>query len=164
VVGRVNAGTRRQARKGRRENASCPGRVRQPRDGGASSIELVLLAPLVILCILLIGQFAMWYQARHIAIAAAQYGARYARDAPQGQAWQAQAQSEALTYARQLGGTLLQGESAVPVSNASNRGITVTAGVPRIVPIPGLNLHVKETSEGPIECFRTTLNTSNCAG
>jgi Flp pilus assembly protein TadG len=163
-MGRVSPAARRQARKGRQENDSCPGRVRKPRDGGASSIELVLLAPLVILCILLIGQFAMWYQARHVAIAAAQYGARYARDTPQGDDWQVTAQSEALQYARMLGGTLLQGESVTPVSNGSNRGVTVTAGVPRIVPIPGLNLQVKETSEGPTECFRAADNTSNCAG
>jgi Flp pilus assembly protein TadG len=144
------------------DSGPAPERRGSP-DSGASSIELVLLAPLVIVCILLIGQFAMWYQARHIAIAAAQYGARYARDTPQGEPWQATAQTQALQYARQLGGTLLQGESAVPITDGSNRGVTVTAGVPRIVPIPGLNLQVKETSEGPIECFRASDNTSNCA-
>jgi Flp pilus assembly protein TadG len=146
------------------ESRDGSGRASGPRDGGASSIELVLLAPLVILCILLIGQFAMWYQARHVAIAAAQDGARYARDTPQGQPWQATAQTQALQYAKQLGGTLLQGESALPVSDGSNRGVTVTATVPRIVPIPGFNLRVRETSEGPIECFRATGNTANCSG
>lgn len=164
MAGRVIKSARRRVQAARLDTALPSDQLCEPRDKGASSIELVLLAPIVILCILLIGQFAMWYQARHIAIAAAQYGARYARDTPQGQAWAGLARTEALQYAQQLGGTLLQGENATPVTNGSNRGVTVTATVPRIVPLPGFTLQVSETSEGPIECFRVTGDTSNCSG
>ena len=95
--------------------AGPPGRAgpaRDRRERGASSIELVLLAPIVILSILLVGQFAMWYQARHVAIAAAQAGARVARDTAQGRPWAGPAITAAQSYAQQLGGSLLQGASA----------------------------------------------------
>ncbi|HEY3733709.1 MAG TPA: TadE family protein [Streptosporangiaceae bacterium] len=140
--------------------------MQQRGDSGASSIELVILAPIVILSILLIGQFAMWYQARHVAIAAAQAGARVARDAPQasGQAWQGQATAAALTLAHQLGGSLLQGSSAQPVGGGSQRGVEVSGTAPSIIPIPGLTFHINETSEGPTECFRPSGDTARCAG
>src|SRR5207237_5407132 len=98
---------------------------REQRDRGASSIELVLLAPLVILSILLVGQFAMWYQARHVAIAAAQAGARVARDTAQGLPWEGPATTAAQGYAQQLGGSLLQGSSARAVSTGNVRGVEV---------------------------------------
>ena len=170
MAGRVSV-ARRQAREYRPDTKDSPGQVREPRDHqereqrdkGASSIELVLLAPLVILCILLIGQFAMWYQARHVAIAAAQAGARTARDTPNGP-WAAAAESSAMQLAQQLGGTLLQGENARAVTSGSNRGVRVTAVVPRIIPIPGMTFKVSETSMGPIECFRASGDTQQCAG
>jgi hypothetical protein len=133
-------------------------------DRGASSIELVLLTPLVILSILLIGQFTMWYQARHIAIAAAQDGARYARDTPQGQSWQGTATAEAEGYARQIGGSLLRNTSATAIGSGSQRGVEVTGVVPSIIPIPGLSFRIDEVSEGPTECFRPSTDTALCAG
>lgn len=133
-------------------------------DGGASSIELVLLAPLVILGILLIGQFALWYQARHVAIAAAQAGARVARDTVQGLPWAGPATTAAQSYARQLGGSLLQDTSARPVGGASVRGVEVMGTAPSIVPVPGLTFRIDETSEGPAECFRPSGDPALCAG
>jgi hypothetical protein len=158
----VNRGARHPVQECSQETTDRPGQVREPRDKGASSIELVLLAPLVILCILFIGQFLMWYQARHVAIAAAQYAARYARDTQDG--WQGVTQTEGLQYVHQLGGSLLSNEQVRPVEDGGNRGATVIADVPRIVPIPGLTFSVNETSEGPIECFRVAGDTTNCAG
>lgn len=145
----------------------CPGltgRLRDRRDGGASSIELVLLAPLVILVILLVGQFAMWYQARHVAIAAAQAGARVARDTQQGQTWQGPAITAAETYAQQVGGSLLRDSNAATVGGGNMRGVTVTGTAPSIIPIPGLSFTINETSEGPTECFRPSGEPQTCAG
>ena len=141
---RVNRATWRQAR-------------------GASSIELVLLAPIVILCILLVGQFAMWYQARHVAIAAAQEGAREARDLAQGIPWQGPAVVVATNYAHQIGGSLLKGVSATPVGNGDQRGVTVSGTAPSILPLPW-TFRISETSEGPTECFRPSGNTQQCSG
>jgi Flp pilus assembly protein TadG len=140
------------------------GQVRERRDNGASSIELVLLAPLVILSILLIGQFAMWYQARHVAIAAAQAGARVARDTEQGLSWAGPATTAAQSYARQLGGSLLQDASARPVGAGNVRGVEVVGNAPSILPIPGLTFRIDETSQGPAECFRPSGDAALCAG
>jgi Flp pilus assembly protein TadG len=153
---------RRLARRSRPESPDHDGQVRERQDGGASSIELVLLAPLVILCILLVGQFAMWYQARHVAIAAAQAGARVARDTQQGQPWQGPATSAATSYAKQLGGKLLTGTSAIAIGGASQRGVQVTGTAPSIV--PGMTFRISETSQGPAECFRPSGNPTTCAG
>jgi Flp pilus assembly protein TadG len=147
--------------------ARTPGRAgpeREQRDRGASSIELVLLAPLVILSILLVGQFAMWYQARHVAIAAAQAGARVARDTTQGLPWEGPATTAAQGYAQQLGGSLLQGSSARAVSTGNVRGVEVVGTAPSIIPIPGLTFRIDETSEGPTECFRPSREPAQCAG
>jgi TadE-like protein len=140
------------------------GPVREQRDSGASSIELVLLAPLVILSILLVGQFAMWYQARHVAIAAAQAGARVARDTVQGLPWEGPAATAAQGYAQQLGGSLLQGSSARAVGSGNVRGVEVVGTAPSIIPIPGLTFRIDETSEGPTECFRPSGDPAQCAG
>ena len=136
----------------------------EPGDRGASSIELVLLAPIVILVILLVGQFAMWYQARHVAIAAAQAGARVARDTVQGQPWQGPAVTAAMSYASKVGGSLLSGSSAQAVGDNTQRGVEVTGNAPSIVPIPGLTFRIHETSMGPTECFRPSGETARCSG
>lgn len=153
---------RRLARRSRPESPDHDGQVRERPDGGASSIELVLLAPLVILCILLVGQFAMWYQARHVAIAAAQAGARVARDTQQGQPWQGPATSAAMSYAQQLGGKLLTGTSATAIGGVGQRGVTVSGTAPSIV--PGMTFRISETSQGPTECFRPNGSLTTCAG
>jgi Flp pilus assembly protein TadG len=147
--------------------ARIPGRAGlepEQRDRGASSIELALLAPLVILSILLVGQFAMWYQARHVAIAAAQAGARVARDTAQGLPWEGPAATAAQGYAQQLGGSLLQGSSARAVGGGNMRGVEVVGTAPSIIPIPGLTFRIDETSEGPTECFRPSGEPGQCAG
>lgn len=146
----------------RPQDRAAPARER--RDSGASSIELVLLAPLVILTILLVGQFALWYQARHVAIAAAQAGARVARDTRQGLPWEGPATTAAQDYARQLGGSLLQGTSARAVGGGNVRGVEVVGTAPSIIPIPGLTFRIDETSEGPAECFRPSGQAAQCAG
>jgi Flp pilus assembly protein TadG len=163
VAGRGDL-ARRPAGKRSAAPADRAGPPAQQRDSGASSIELVLLAPLVIVSILLVGQFAMWYQARHVAIAAAQAGARVARDTAQGLPWQDPAATAAQHYARQLGGSLLQGSSARAVGGGNVRGVEVVGTAPRIIPVPGLTFRIDETSEGPTECFRPSTQPAQCAG
>ena len=49
-------------------------------DRGASAVELAILAPALIFASLLIVQFAIWFDARHAALAAAQQGDLVARE------------------------------------------------------------------------------------
>src|SRR6266498_301586 len=59
---------------------SSPGSA-APDDHGSSAIELAILAPMLLAMIWLTIQFALWYQGRQVALAAAQLGARVASQA-----------------------------------------------------------------------------------
>ena len=57
-----------------------PGVARRPGgDRGSSAVELVILTPVLLALIWLIIQYALYYQGRQVALAAAQIGARVAR-------------------------------------------------------------------------------------
>src|SRR5579859_7692911 len=49
-------------------------------DRGASVVELAVLAPALMVLCMLILQFGLWFNARQVAVAAAQAGATYARE------------------------------------------------------------------------------------
>ena len=68
-------------------------------DRGASAVELAILAPALIFVSLLIVQFAIWFDARHAALAAAQQGDLVAREnaATNPGGWQPLAQNAATT-------------------------------------------------------------------
>ena len=76
----------------RRPGTRRPGRWSRLRlfgrgtDRGASAVELVILAPALIFVSMLIVQFALWLDATHAALAAAQEGDRAARTAEFNQA------------------------------------------------------------------------------
>jgi Flp pilus assembly protein TadG len=130
-------------------------------DRGASSLELAILTPILILVILLVIQFAMVYHARHVALAAAQHGARIARDTPQG-AWESQAETEAQSYAGKIGPDVLGGVHAQAYEDQNQqRWVTVTGTAVKIV--PGITIRVRQRSGGPIECYRPDIGAAtNC--
>src|SRR5579859_2140091 len=73
-------------------------RIGEP-DRGSSAVELAILAPALIMMTMLIIQFAIWFDARHAALAAAQAGDRIARaEAATNQAWASDAENEANSY------------------------------------------------------------------
>jgi Flp pilus assembly protein TadG len=133
-------------------------RVRRAATGdrGASAIELAILAPILLGLIFLAVQFALWYQGRQVALAAAQDGNRIAREqAEVSGGWQAAAESDARNYYAQLGTKVLgDGVSALTEQDGSQVQTTVTGQVALIAPFPGLTLTIRETARGPIECFR----------
>lgn len=131
---------------------------RTPADSGASSIELALLTPVLLAVIALVIQFALVYHARHVALAAAQAGARVARssDTP---SWQDDAEQRAYRYVDLIGPGLLDRSDRVARASrwvdgtgAPMAAVQVSGTAPTIV--PGLHLQVRERSEGPVESFR----------
>jgi Flp pilus assembly protein TadG len=145
----------RPARVCRGHQAKQAGRV---RDRGASAIELAFLAPMLLLLIWLAIQYALYYQGRQVALAAAQIGARVAREeAETVPGWQANAVNQAESYYDGLGTKVLgRGISATAIRNGSNVQVTVTGHAASI--LFGLSLPIHETAGGPIECFRPDLN------
>jgi Flp pilus assembly protein TadG len=127
---------------------------RVARDRGASAVELAILAPALIFASLLIIQFALWFDARHAALAAAQEGDLVAReDAFANQAgWPALAQTAATNYYQGLDTSLLSAVTAqaTPGTVAETVSVTVSGKLTGVWP-----LTITETVTGPIECFRT---------
>ena len=146
-----------------RRLAACRARCRQlGTDRGASAVELAILAPALIFASILIIQFALWFDARHAALAAAQEGDLVAREYasvnPAG--WPELAQNAATSYYSGLDTSLI---SQVPAQAKDNRdgtvSVTVTGNLNGVWP-----LRVAETVSGPIECFRTEASQGAACG
>jgi len=144
----------------RARRAPLRGRRRAGRgDRGSSAVELVILTPMLLALIWLFIQYALYYQGRQVALAAAQIGARVARqDANSVPGWQTIAERSAESYYAGLGTKVLGGAVtavAVPLGVSQVR-VTVTGQAASIM--FGLTLTIHESAGGPIECFRPDLN------
>ena len=122
------------------------------RDRGASAVELVILAPTLIIVSLLIVQFAIWFDAQHAALAAAQEGDLVAReDAAISSGWQGLAATAAENYYRGLGTGVLSDVLAQTGTGAGETvSVTVSGNLAGVFPRT-----VRVTVSGPVECFRT---------
>ncbi|GAB3682181.1 hypothetical protein GCM10027589_52090 [Actinocorallia lasiicapitis] len=121
---------------------------------GASSIEWALLTPVIILVILCAIQFAMIYHAEHVALAAAQEGARAARETRQGGNWQGNGEGAAQEALNALGPGLLKGDvqiTAISDDPDYERGVSVSGQAPSLL---WFTFRVTKVSIGPVECFR----------
>lgn len=128
-------------------------RGRARSDNGASTLEFALLTPVLLITILLVVQFAFAYHAKHVALAAAQEGARVARTDDTAN-WQADTRLRVAQYVAKVGPRLLEHRRAHPVDDPATgqRGVIVTGYAVNVVPF--LKFHVRERSVGPRECFR----------
>jgi Flp pilus assembly protein TadG len=125
-------------------------------DHGASAIELAIVAPVLLILIWLIVQYALYFQARQVALAAAQEGDRWARqNASTTIGWQAVAAAHAEDYYKSLG-TRVLGNSVGATAKFSGPGqVQVTVSGTMISILFGFSLPpVTETVTGPEECFR----------
>jgi Flp pilus assembly protein TadG len=128
-------------------------------DRGASAVELAILGTALLALIWMIVQYALYCQGRQVALAAAQIGARVARqDANRVPGWRAIAERSAESYYAGLGTKVLGGNVAAVAAPAgvSRVQVTVTGQVASIM--FGLTLTIHETAGGPVECFRPDLN------
>jgi Flp pilus assembly protein TadG len=117
---------------------------------GAATTQLVLVMPLLLLMVMLILQFGLWYHGSHVAVAAAQEGARAAR-LEGGTA--AQGEARARTFLGALGREVV-GEAEVvatrndEVARVEVRGLSVAV-------LPGFRLPISAVSEGSVERYRS---------
>lgn len=131
-------------------------------DRGASSMEWALLTPILILVMLLVVQFAMVYHARHVALAAAQAGARVARTQPVGGGWEGAAEEKAAGDVRKIGRNLLSGLEVSSGETGDQRWVEVSGEAVRVVPF--MTFRVAQRSQGPIECFRPDVGDGIACG
>jgi Flp pilus assembly protein TadG len=124
------------------------------RDRGSSAIELAILAPALLILTMLVIQWALWFQARQVALNVAQDGARYAREQQPG--WPQQAVSKAEAFYGDLHTSIISHIQVTVNPSGGDPGqvyVTVNGHVPTL--IPGISaLSVRETSGGDTECFR----------
>lgn len=139
----------------------CVRRRFRVRDRGASTLELALLTPILLIVMLLVVQFAMIYHARHVALAGAQAGARLARS-DEGAGWQARSRTKARTYVRQIGPRLLSAPHVDADGTADQRWVVVSGYAVEVVPF--FRFRVSQRSGGPIECFRPDVGTGDTCG
>jgi Flp pilus assembly protein TadG len=142
-----------------KQHGGARGRRDAGRESGVSAIEFVLITPLLFFLLFATVQFALYFFARHVAIAAAQEGDRVARAEAgrPGEDWSGDAKLKANGWVTQLAPQLLTGTSVTTGSSGSSgqTGWTVSVQVSASVPslIPGVTLTVTETSVGPVEQF-----------
>lgn len=116
--------------------------------GATSVIQLVLIAPALLMMMMAIVQFGLLAHARNVAEQAAQEGAASAR---RFDGTEASAKTDALKYLTLLGSQTLKDRDVVVNRGAQNATVTITGKVLTLV--PGLDLHVQESSTGPVERY-----------
>ncbi len=121
-------------------------------DRGASAIELAVFAFVLLLVSMGIIQFALWFDARHAALAAAADGDRVARDSftTDNKNWMTLASIEATRYYRGLNTGVLDNVQPQITTDGNTVSVTISGTLNGII-----RLHISETVTGPIECFRT---------
>jgi Flp pilus assembly protein TadG len=128
--------------------------LRRSSDSGSSAIELAILAPALLIISMLIIQWALWFEARGVALSAAQAGARTAREQVPG--WPGQSVSDAESFYNRVGTRLLNGVNATVNPSGGNPSqvyVTVGGKIPTLIPLIS-PLTVTEKAGGPVECFR----------
>jgi len=136
-------------RRGGRARTSCSGRARgRGADAGTSAVELVITMPALLLAVMSIIQFGLWQHAQHVALGAAQEGARVAR-AYDGSGSAARERTNG--YLRKLGPTILSDRSVSVHRTTAEASVTVTGKAVSVFPV--LGLRVAEQAGGPVERF-----------
>jgi hypothetical protein len=136
-------------------------------DRGSSAVELAILAPALLILTMIVIQFALWFQARQAALAAAQEGARDARVLSVNPAadpgWPGQVTDDTLRYYDGLGTKILNNVTAVPFANPQQgmAGVTVSGQLNSLLNMFG-GITVTVTVEGPQECFHPQLGGGGC--
>lgn len=115
---------------------------------GVTSAELVIVTPVLLLLVLLVVQVGLYFHASHIALAAAEEGARSARTL-HGSASAGQARARRFVDA--LGSGLIRSPVVTASRGPDTARVEVRAQVAAVV--PGLQLTVDRVVESPVERF-----------
>ena len=118
----------------------------RPGDDGGASVELVLAAPVLVLLLMLVVQFAVGAHASHIAQAAANAGAQAGRLY---HATNGDAQTAATTLLAQSAGTILANPVVSVTRTATTITVTVTGTASTVV--PGLTVPIRASVTAPVE-------------
>ncbi len=117
---------------------------------GTSTTQLVIVFPAVFLMLMLVVQFGLWYHGSHVAVAAAQEGARAAR--MEGST-ASEGQRVAETFLSDVNDDLIQ--SLVVKVHRDSEHVRVEISGESIELVPGFRIPITAVSDGPVERFRS---------
>ena len=120
----------------------------QDDERGAGTVELVIAAPLLLLLILTIAQFALYMHATHIAQAAASEALSTARVSG---GTTAAGSAEGHRILTQLGDGPLQGPSVRVQRDDARASVTISGTVANVIPFMTFTVHAEAV--GPVEKF-----------
>ena len=106
------------------------------RERGSVSLEVAVVAPVLMVLVLGLLQFALWYHAQNVVQTAAQEGARVAA-AEEGTA--EAGRTRALEVLLVGLGRAAENEDAIASVDLDAAHVTVSAEMPGLLPIPGLS-------------------------
>ena len=120
------------------------------RDRGAVSLELAILFPLVLTLTFGAVQTGLWFEARSMCQAAAEAGVRAGKvlHAPTGAGAAA-----ARTYLADISNGLVASPNVTETRTAATIDITCSGQAQNVIPLPGLNIAVVQSSHAGIERF-----------
>lgn len=124
--------------------------MRRQDQRGASALETVLIAPVLLLALMTIVQFGLYFHAKNVAEQAAQEGAAAARSFD---GTEADAKATTEDYLAALGVRTLQRRSVAVNRGPESASVTVRGTALSLIPIPGLTLRVEVTASGPVERY-----------
>jgi len=125
---------------------------RLSQETGASSVELMIFFPLLLLIVLITVQVALVWYGNEVAIATAREVAREARVSPEVGERTSAAQANGVAYARRVGGRALT-DIAIDVSTTGDE-VTVRVSGKAIDVVSGLSPRVKASVTSQRETFR----------
>ena len=120
---------------------------------GASSVELIIFFPLLLLVVLITVQVALTWYGNEVAIATAREVAREARANSKGGDLSAAAKANGAAYARKVGGKALT-DVEIDVSTTSDQ-VTVRVSGKSLDVVAGLSPRVKASVTPERETFRS---------
>lgn len=135
-------------------------------DRGSSAIELAILAPALLILTMIIIQFALWFQARQAALAAAQEGAREARElsvTKSAGSWEQQVKNDTVNFYDSLGSKILTDVKVTTIDDTADgiAGVTVSGQLNSLLNAFG-GMTVTVTVQGPMECFHPVTAGGAC--
>ena len=123
------------------------------QEAGASSVELIISFPLLLLVVLITVQVALTWYGNEVAIATAREVAREARVNSKGGDLSAAAKANGAAYARKVGGKALT-DVEIDVSTTSDQ-VTVRVSGKSLDVVAGLSPRVKASVTSERETFRS---------
>ncbi|MCK2243691.1 MULTISPECIES: TadE/TadG family type IV pilus assembly protein [unclassified Crossiella] len=127
-------------------------------DRGAATVQLAVLLPMLFLLFALATQLGILWYARSVCQAAAQAGLQSARTVT---GTPAEGQQAAHSFLDRAGTGLLSNTAVNATATTSTVSVEVSATVPRLLPLPGLELRVIRSVTGAKERFTTPSDTGS---